>query len=290
MIKGNDIGELVALFERREVVLYHACQYVDFISYLNVGGIPSRAYLENAAYDFTTFETDSSDKSVGVWDKVFFNITDSGKTFANGGNGVPNSYGPILFQLKPTAFLNTTDVAICLRSAGKSGFNRESESLMTIEEVDRLFLHPRDCGYPKSAYVKYSKDLKEEFEVAEAHDPEISCTVKSGIIEMSFVNELLIDPYVFSGKPLCEYVSEATSQKDLKIPVNQRYASLGAKMYNDLAALISDATPTLAQLQCFDISGGMKEWAKELARRGLDYQFRRYAEYLRNGTIIPLRP
>ena len=43
MIIGNDIQALVDLFEKRQVFLYHACQLIDFESYISLGGIPSEA-------------------------------------------------------------------------------------------------------------------------------------------------------------------------------------------------------------------------------------------------------
>ena len=46
MITGNDIQALVDFFEERQVFLYHACQLIDFESYISLGGIPSRALRE----------------------------------------------------------------------------------------------------------------------------------------------------------------------------------------------------------------------------------------------------
>jgi len=118
MIQGEGIEELVQLLKRRGAYLYHACQLVDFQSYLNLGGIPSRAHIESMEQSYTQFDTDESDRTSKVWDKVFANLQDFSFTFARGGPAVPNTYGPILFQIQPEALHDVTDVAICLRSAG----------------------------------------------------------------------------------------------------------------------------------------------------------------------------
>ena len=135
MITGRNIDRLVKLFEVRDVKLFHACQFLDFLSYLKLDGIPSHDCLEKANLPFTSLETDENDKVNGVWDKVFVNLSDFGKTFANGGNGVPNPYGPILIQVRPAVLLEATDIAISLKSAGAPNFDREKEALKTVEII-----------------------------------------------------------------------------------------------------------------------------------------------------------
>ena len=109
MISGNEIQSLVNLLLEREVSIYHACQLTDFESYLALGGIPSRALLENRKLPFTPFETDTIDKENGVWDKVFGNLTEFGEIFADGKFWPPTVYGPIQFQLNPTVLLEASD-------------------------------------------------------------------------------------------------------------------------------------------------------------------------------------
>ena len=138
MITGNDIQALVDLFEERQVFLYHACQLIDFESYISLGGIPSRALLESRQVEFTPFQTDAIDRENSMWDKVFVNLSDFGRSFAQGAKNVPNPYGPILFRLRPSALLEASDVAVCLWSAGAKGFNREREALKTLEDINRL--------------------------------------------------------------------------------------------------------------------------------------------------------
>jgi hypothetical protein len=116
MISRNEIQSLVNLLLERNVSLYHACQLIDFESYLALGGIPSRALLENKELPFTPFETDTIDQTNGVWDKVFGNLKEFGEIFADGMPWPPTVYGPIQLQLNPSALLEASDVAVCLRS------------------------------------------------------------------------------------------------------------------------------------------------------------------------------
>lgn len=41
-----------------------------YLSYLSLGGIPSRALLESKQAEFTMFQTDATDRENSVWDKV----------------------------------------------------------------------------------------------------------------------------------------------------------------------------------------------------------------------------
>ena len=113
MFRGEEIEGLARLLEERCTSLFHACQYVDFQSYLALGGIPSRACLGANSQPFTSFETDGRDRDVDVWDKVFVNLSDFGTTYARAGRGVPNPYGPILLQIHPAALREATEVAVC---------------------------------------------------------------------------------------------------------------------------------------------------------------------------------
>jgi hypothetical protein len=76
MFTGADIEGVVSNLQARRARLYHACQLVDFSSYLRLGGIPSRGRMEQAGLPFTPFWSDASDRAAGVWDLVFLNLED----------------------------------------------------------------------------------------------------------------------------------------------------------------------------------------------------------------------
>lgn len=290
MITGRNIGHLVELFEARDVKLFHACQFLDFLSYLRLGGIPSHDCLERANLPFTPLETDENDKVNGVWDKVFVNLSDFGKTFANGGNGVPNPYGPILIQVRPAILLEATDIAISLKSAGAPNFDREKEALKTLEDINRLFTHPRDAGSPESHYIKFRAALREDFQYPKAADPEISCSVPKGFLPFHHGTIVTVDPYIIRGRSLSYWVQQETRNYKWKLFVRERTGrkpewDSRKRLYNELSEVISAGTLLLQDLLQEDINPDIEEWAQTLGGANLDLQFRRFARYLHYGTL-----
>ncbi len=287
MFRGQIIRTVVDLLQRRRVLLYHACQYKDFISYLTVGGIPSRAHLEQESAQFTAFETDAVDHTNDVWDKVFVNFSDFGKTFAGNGPAVPNPYGPILFRIRPAALVEANDVAICLRSAGAAGFSRERESLQTVEDVDRIFARPQDDSYPGTTWIKFAPALQEEFSLRTARDPEVSCTFSEGVLPLHYVQSLLVDPYTIGNHSLRTHARAELERRRLEISVEARSIALRQR-YDELARLVREQTPTLAEIGSLSNRDQTIRWAARARERNLDYQFKRYGDYLREGTLEPL--
>lgn len=282
------IEDVVQLFEKREMTLFHACQLIDFQTYLILGGIPSRAYMEHTQLPFTKFETDIQDHENSVWDKIFANFDDWGRVFTLDRSGVPNAYGPILLHLKPTALREASDVAITLRSAGGKGFNREQESLSSIEEVNRLFQYPVEAGFDRSVMLQSTDELRRDFPNAQKIAvPEINCTFNSSILSSKYIIMAQVDPYVINRQFLPDLVDEIKQQRGEYFKVKQRSCSVNIqRRYNEIASLITTVTPSLQSL-CHDanISEGMRNWTQKLLQRGQEYQFRRYAQYLREGTI-----
>ena len=291
MITGSQIQSLVDLFEERRVFLYHACQLIDFESYLSLGGIPSRALLESKQVKFTEFQTDVIDRKNSVWDKVFVNLADFGESFARGDKSVPNPYGPILFQILPSALLETSDVAVCLRSAGAQGFNRERESLTTVKEIDRLFLHPNNVlSSPKRRMIKFGDRLRAEFENPNAQTPEISCTVSSDVVSMQRIKFVRVDPYVVNNQRLRNWADKIKQEYNVRFPIYERnrFQNSRGLLYNQIAERISEGFPSLSPIvQDSTCSPLLREWAEQITH--LEWQFQRYAKYLRDGTLEPMR-
>ncbi|NMG59270.1 hypothetical protein E1H12_12285 [Geitlerinema sp. P-1104] len=286
MFLNHEIIELTSLLEKRNVSLYHACQLQDFISYLKIGGIPSRSYLESTGHEFTNFDTDSSDRKANVWDKIFFNLSDFGSTFANEKIAVPNPFGPILLKVKCTSIQESKDVAICLRSAGGRNFNRESESLDSLEEVNKLFLYS-DNDPTRSHLVKYAQNLKEDFiDKKSISSPEISCTIMTGYIPLSEVISVQVEPYSIYNHQLLSKVKSITS--DFPQLQTSIYSRPSLPSYaEELVKLLEREEITLQHIQNSNVSIELKTWADKLRKKELDYQFKRFAKYLRAGTILP---
>ncbi|MDQ3302312.1 MAG: hypothetical protein M3518_03045 [Actinomycetota bacterium] len=286
MFIGSQVGELVELLHTRRVPLHHACQYQDLVSYLKLGGVPSRYRLERAGLDTTPFETDQVDRKNAVWDKIFVNLEDFGQGFARGRAAVPNPYGPLLLRLHPSALLEADDVAICLRSAGASGFNRGRESLKTVTDVDRLFWKPLSEGRDL-ARLKFKDALRQEFGSA-AKAVEVSCTSKNGLVSFAKLLDVVVDPHTIEGIPLAEWTGRAFAGSGLKVPVKNRKTKVGANIYDEIALLIRQRTPALAEFPHLPEHDSLLDWAARVGARNLGYQFKRFADYLRTGTLEPL--
>ena len=293
MISGNEIQSLVDLLLERDVSLYHACQLIDFKSYLALGGIPSRALLEDKGLPFTPFDTDTNDKANGVWDKVFGNLKEFGEIFAAGRHWPPTVYGPIQLQLNPSALLEASDVAVCLRSAGGEGFNRESEAL-TIDEIDRTFYHPRNAPFPESTLVKSQRLLGEEFAKTKPQSPEISCSVPNQVLSARYITVVLVDPYILNGQRLLDSVSNVVKNEgkfDFRIHRRNCPEKSRIHLYNEIAECIREEIPSLPDLARDSmLSPTLREYAQQvLGNSEAERQFNRYVKYLLHGTLRPMR-
>lgn len=290
MFGGQGLQELVEMFEKRGVSLFHACQFLDFESYLKIGGIPSRELMTKSGLVLTAFDTDATDKANKVWDKVFANLSDFGYTFAYDGNSVPNPYGPIVFNISPLALLEAGDVAICLRSAGAAGFDRAAECLGSVTDVNRVFLYPVEEEGSKSSRVKFSDRLAQEFGVPDARGPELSCTIANGYLPISFVNRVLTDPYVLGGKSLLRWLPDAKAFGQPALRCYERFCSPSRKpIYSEIAGFILKGISGLSDFANEeDATPELKEWALGASQLDLDWQFKRFARYLLEGTLRPI--
>jgi|SRR5947209_458995 len=279
MISGAEIRALAALFSARRVGLWHACQWIDLLSYLRIGGVPSRRRLEESNSSFTPFETDARDKENQVWDKVFFNLEDFGSAFANGARAVPNPYGPIVLDIRPEAILGATDVALCLRSAAAKGFDRAKEALSSIRLIDALFAYPREHPEP---IARRRLKSREQLQVDHpgAGSAELSCSVTDGFVSFSYLYGIYVDPYRFPDATLCEHVLKVTKSLSLTHVYERRCRNASRDaLFNEIANIVVNRTPTLAEL-CLGPSGSndLKNWAAGLTENNLGYRFLRFGD------------
>lgn len=290
MIRGPQIRELVDLLDQRGVLLYHSCQYVDFQSYLELGGIPSRKKLSDEKRKFTKFETDREDQKNTVWDKVFLNLQDFGEIFAEGKAGVPTVYGPIHFLIKPEALLEADDVAVALRSAGSPSFDRNKEALTSVEDVDRIFRYAPNADKYKRKKVKWVDELMNEFHKEYVSNPEISISLSSGLLPVTQVSEVLVDSYKISNVYLYYYVKSLLAKNGFRCEFKFRsYQKRQETIINDLTNILLKGLCDLdAILENPHIADGTKDWARQIKQNKLEIQWRRYALYLREGTLIPI--
>jgi hypothetical protein len=285
MFRNSTLDGLVELLASRGVFLYHACQYGDFVSYLQLGGIPSRQRVEAAGLFLTPFTTDGTDRDNQVWDKVFVNLDDFGRGFARGWNAVPNAYGPIVLRIHPFALLKATDAAVCLRSAGARGFNREAECLADVAEVDRVFYDPLEQGRG-TARLKFGDGLRQTFG-PRAEAVEVSCTFPGGVLPFAYAVDAMVDPYSIEGRELASHVHEAVRHLHPSLTVVRRNPVQRPVRYDLLLDAIRARTPAIRDLAERIGDDDLCAWAHAIAARGgiLEKNFTRYADYLRTGTL-----
>ena len=299
-LTGEHLQSVVRLFRARGV-FYHACQLKDFSTYVRLGGIPSRNLLETSGLPYTCFDTDAIDHQNGVWPKVFGNLSDFGQGFAmgqwsEGKAPTPNPYGPILLVAHPEILLDAADAAICLRSAGVQGFAREFESLSSINQVDRIFIHPATSPHlPDRTYIKHSSQLRKEFsEIYDAigkdpptYNPEISCTVPNERLPLTRLSHVIVDRYYKSNRSLISRVADIAFPGGLQVEIKERrYRNGRSDILDDLSRVLTEAIVGAADLRvCADVNAHTRDWAARILTEGLEWQYLRFARYLREGTL-----
>ncbi len=103
-------ADVVNVIRAHNASIYHAHQLLDARHYFQQGGILSRSLL-TAQAGFTAFFTDQVDQQYGVFNATFFNLFDMAIGAING-NGIGNSYGPILFVFNPEALLEAQETTV----------------------------------------------------------------------------------------------------------------------------------------------------------------------------------
>lgn len=280
LIAGSDLGTLVTNLRHRKALLWHACQLRDFISYVAIGGVPSRAHLTASGQPFTAFDTDAQDQQNAVWDKAFFNFSDFGNCFGAGYNCVPNCYGPIIMAFRPNVIASATNVSVTLRSAGAVGFDRVEEGL-NVDDTERIFK-------ATTRYVRYAEELEEEFG-RKAHNPEMNCHMPDGYAPFEHLAYIVVDPYAFGAETLPAVMQRVLAHLVPRPRVfgrdcrNNRTARDYVDLWNAVAAgaRVVEAVPPL-----LPADSGLLNWIETAGEcESVVFQFPRYANYLANGTI-----
>lgn len=288
MIRADQVAKLVTALRGRQARLYHACQLRDFESYLQLGGVPSRATLEASGLAMTPFESDAHDRALGVWDKVFFNLSDFGEKFAWGGSlWTPVVYGPIQIVLAPSVLNLATDICVSLHTvwpAPTGGFDREIEGL-SLDDVARIYKND-------SPWIRTREDLNEEFGITDANNPEVSVSIPEGIARFGAnVQSIIVDPYRIGDHSLLGEVKSSVDSHGHRWRVRVRRSPQGIvdqdelkRTYEQLSAADSELAvtpeePTPMFVDC-----------QEKARTNTDYRnrIRLYKTYLRRGTMSRL--
>ena len=165
----------------------------------------------------------------------------------------------------------------------------EKESLTTLEEVERLFFK-----YGSNRYlIRFGDNLREAFgNKRQVKSVEINCTIPSGRLPFKYVEQVKVDPYTTNrGSKLQNLVIDECLSPDhdyMNGRIHPRDARLARKpLYDELAKFIMSNNELSLQslLNAQSISPFMKVWAESIRGSDSEFQFDRYAEYLKQGTL-----
>ena len=95
---GSDVYNV--LLAKGVDTLHHANTVTTSCTFLRIGGLASRGYVEDHRLPQTPQYSDDADKRLGIWYDVF---TDGVDIHARG--SIRNNYGPVLFMLPATILL-----------------------------------------------------------------------------------------------------------------------------------------------------------------------------------------
>lgn len=124
-----------SILQKYRAKLYHAINLRDFEAYCKTGFLLCREDLEAEEADFTRFSTDSKDREIDVWNRVFGNLKDIGSYFWSKDDSVPNAYGPITLAFNHRVWPTLTDLTITSQTVT----NGKAKAL-TAADIDESFV------------------------------------------------------------------------------------------------------------------------------------------------------
>lgn len=129
-MQGRDVYDV--LLAKGATHLFHANSVTTSCTFLEQGGLASRAYVEEQGLAQTPQDSDEKDKKYGVWDCIFLDHVDIHDRAQRA-----NVYGPVLFRLD-------LDVLLTL-PGGSDVLVTKSNPLYWMDgqaEADRYYLTP----------------------------------------------------------------------------------------------------------------------------------------------------
>ncbi len=322
------IENLISALNKMGAKLYHACQYIDFLTFLELDGIISRHNINNCLVrdngkldnliestlgrpSFGTLCTTPYHPSHPMYshnNQIHMELSDKGHPFAFSSedskfSNVPNPCGPILLVLNPEILRYASDVSILL-SMGKNT-STYTKKISTYSEMDRIFKNiiTNSNIEEKTLEIKNSDEIKKEFNLDNNYTyyPELCITVPNEILDFqSNTHQIIVDPYHVNNIQLLEMVKEKVNSNNIlksreyiyKI-IKREYIS--QKRVDDLNKIV----PSLVnneiewespQGQQFDKSPFLMEWYEKIINDSFfNYKlFEQFLKCLEIGTISEL--
>lgn len=285
-ITNDEIKELVKYFRENGIKLYHSCQLIDFKSYIELKGIPSRQCLEDNRKSFTPFTSDETDKKKDVWSNVFFNFSDIGGLFHERKLfQTPNVYGPILIEMEPECLLDASEIFILLCSATDKDINIKDDSL-SLTDVKNIF---------NGKYLKKISVLEALFPQKKIKNAEMNCVFNNVKLpqraDIKHVSKIIVDPILLSNIKLIDLVKTIGNEYDHFLSVlSQERQSMNLKVFELLIELSLKESFTKNQIYshtdlCARFEIEHPGWLGRVANIMDGYIISNYLNYLSKGTI-----
>ena len=113
----------------------------------------------------------------------------------------------------------------------------------------------------------------------------------NGVLSTQHVNFIGVDPYIVNNQKLLDWVNITKQRYSVQFPVHERShfpEKSRIYFYNEIAEQIAERIPTLQALARNNAcSRSLRDWAEQIFH--LEWQFQRYARYLRDGTLKPMK-
>ncbi len=286
MINASDIETVVGLFESRSASLYHSCQLMDFESYLQMGAIASAKRLSEKGLPATGPLLEGTD-AFRNGEGVVFSLSDHGAAFAKKRYAAPNPDGPIMFQLDAGILNNASQIDIYLRPQNVAAGNEIRRVSLAAADIPYLFRYTDEAPYPERLYIREPSQIQEAFGTDVPMVPEISCRTVDGGFSLEQVSATMVDNYLIFKRQLRDWAYDAQLLHGASLPLKRRYcpADIGGHLADALAAALLSRPAELADLVRAE-NEELGQWAQEMADRGLQGDFRRYAAAFRVGTLL----
>lgn len=283
MSDNQDPQSLAELMERRNASLYCACQLRDFEGFLRQGAISSPVARPQPDADLNGTEATVPAQSPSAASRrVILRLADAGEGFAKKLQQTPNPDGPILFQVNPDILRHSQHMRVVLTPE----YGRRAKDIpLAAEDTEYLFRYTDQAPYPERLQIKTGSQIQKTFKTAGPMVPEIRCRIPGGV-PFSQVSATMVDNYLIFKRQLRDWAYDLQRLYGTSLPLKRRYcpADIGGHLADALAARLLTGPVRLESL--YQDETPLSDWAAQLRKQGLADLFQRFAENLRNGTLL----
>jgi len=281
---SNNINNAVDVLNQRGNSLFMACQLTDFFSFLSIGGICSKSYLEQSHLPFTNYDTNIHLKNNDCWDAHIFHLIDYGELFYRKAIHTPNPYGPILFNLKPDLLINAQNVSMSNVSVRNEQFDWQAcVNPISPDTLNACYQYASDISFPEKSLLK--ENLVDRNNIV-GNVPEIICRFNQEIIPFSHVSLVAVDHYVVNNRQFQSWIDEIKVRAGQTFPLMRRYcpSSTAIHISMELGKLLIRGNVTIDDI-CQSSDERLRTWGTGLNNTGI---FDTFAKHLQSDTLLPL--